>query len=75
MTMASRMNIYSTGLINVNGRIGKNGQAFYMTKGTLKGKFYKTAVMPTMVYESVCWAIFMKIEQRMGVAENIKIDK
>jgi len=35
----------------------------------LKGKFYRTAVRPAMLYGSECWAVKGQQEHKMGVAE------
>ncbi|KAK8956527.1 hypothetical protein KSP39_PZI001305 [Platanthera zijinensis] len=35
----------------------------------LKGKFYRTAIRPAMLYGSECWAVNCVHEQKMGVAE------
>ena len=35
----------------------------------LKGKFYRTAIRPAMLYGSECWALKGQQEQKMGVAE------
>src|SRR5215470_4611566 len=35
----------------------------------LKGKFYRTAVRPVMLYGSECWAVKGQQEHKMGVAE------
>ncbi|KAL5171178.1 hypothetical protein HKD37_11G032712 [Glycine soja] len=35
----------------------------------LKGKFYRTAVRPTILYETECWAVKSQHENKVGVAE------
>jgi len=35
----------------------------------LKGKFYRTAIRPAMLYGSECWATKKQNVQKMGVAE------
>ncbi|KAL5159917.1 Release factor glutamine methyltransferase [Glycine soja] len=35
----------------------------------LKGKFYRTAVRPTMLYGTECWAVKSQHENKVGVAE------
>ena len=35
----------------------------------LKGKFYRTAIRPAMLYGSECWALKGQQEQKMGVTE------
>ena len=50
----------------------------------LKGKFYRTAVRPALLYSTECWAIKRYLAQKMSVAEmrmlrwmcdNTRIDK
>ena len=35
----------------------------------LKGKFYRTAIMPSLLYGTECWAIKRYHVQKMSVAE------
>lgn len=39
----------------------------------LKGKSYKRVVRPTMMYGSECWTVDKKIEQKMSIAEMLKM--
>ena len=38
-------------------------------KDKIKGKFYRTAIRPAMLYGSECWALKRKHEHKMAVAE------
>jgi len=40
----------------------------------LKGKFYKSVLIPTMLYSSECWIVNRRIEQSMSVVEWEWID-
>ncbi|TQD78401.1 hypothetical protein C1H46_036036 [Malus baccata] len=35
----------------------------------LKGKFYRTAIRPAMLYDTECWAVKHQHVHKMGVAE------
>ena len=63
---------------NVNNRIQAGWFKWRKTSGVIcdrkvqdkvKGKFYRTAIRPAMLYGSECWAIKKQQEHKMDVAE------
>ncbi|KAH1262863.1 hypothetical protein GmHk_02G005393 [Glycine max] len=51
----------------IEGDVNHRIQAGWMIK--LKGKFYRTAVRPTILYGTECWAVKSQHENKVGVAE------
>ena len=54
------------------GSSGDKLLAFFVTRGyhkKLKGKFYRTAIRPAMLYGTECWPTKIRHVQQLSVAE------